>query len=127
MRHFVLLFLAALAAYGLWQLGGRHSLHRVARHGIRLAAIGPLQVNDLGGLEIVTHVYNNLVPELRSDAEIPPVVQNLVDGGHVGVKTGQGFYHYPADTIKATTAARDARLLDLLKLFYDWKKTKASE
>jgi Kef-type K+ transport system membrane component KefB len=39
LRHFVLLFLAALAAYGLWQFGGRHSLHRVARHGIRLAAI----------------------------------------------------------------------------------------
>lgn len=98
-----------------------------ATMGIRLAAIGPLQVNDLGGLEIVTHVYNNLVPELRSDAVIPPVVQNLVDGGHFGVKTGQGFYNYPADTIKATTAARDARLLDLLKLFYDWKKAKASQ
>lgn len=39
MRHLILLFVAALAAYGLWQLGGRQSLHRWARHGVRLAAI----------------------------------------------------------------------------------------
>ena len=92
-----------------------------------LAAIGPLQVNDLGGLEIVTRVYNNLAPELRSDAVIPPVVQKIVDGGNYGVKTGQGFYSYPPETVKATTAARDARLLGLLKLFNDWKKAKAAQ
>ncbi|MDR7335553.1 hypothetical protein [Roseateles asaccharophilus] len=39
MRHFILLFVLALAAYGLWQLGSRHTLNRWARHGIRLAAI----------------------------------------------------------------------------------------
>lgn len=39
MRHFILLFVLALVAYGLWQLGGRHTLNRWARHGIRLAAI----------------------------------------------------------------------------------------
>ncbi len=38
-RHLVLIFLAVLAAYGLWQLGGRRSLHRWARHGVRLAAV----------------------------------------------------------------------------------------
>jgi hypothetical protein len=38
-RHLILLFVAALAAYGLWQLGGRHSLHRWARHGVRLGAV----------------------------------------------------------------------------------------
>lgn len=38
-RHFILLFVAALAAYGLWQLSGRHHLNRWARHGVRLAAI----------------------------------------------------------------------------------------
>ena len=42
MRHLILLFVAALVAYGLWQLGGRHSLHRWARHGVRLAAIAAL-------------------------------------------------------------------------------------
>lgn len=42
MRHLILLFLAALAAYGLWHLGGRHSLHRWVRHGIRLGAVAAL-------------------------------------------------------------------------------------
>ncbi len=39
MRPFILLLVAALLAYGLWQLGGRPQLHRWARHGVRLAAI----------------------------------------------------------------------------------------
>jgi hypothetical protein len=39
MRHFLLLFIALLLGYGLWQLGGRTTLHRLARHALRIAAI----------------------------------------------------------------------------------------
>lgn len=54
MRHVVLLFLVALVAYGLWQFGGRHSLHRLARHGIRLAAILAVLLAAL----VVAYNYN---------------------------------------------------------------------
>lgn len=46
-RHLILLFVAALAAYGLWRLGGRHSLHRWARHGIRLGAVAAVLLSAL--------------------------------------------------------------------------------
>jgi len=38
-RHFLLLLIAAVCAYGLWQLAGRARLHQWARHGMRLAAV----------------------------------------------------------------------------------------
>lgn len=52
MRHFLLLLLAALLGYGLWQLGGASRLHRLARHGIRLAAVLAVL---LAGLVIAYH------------------------------------------------------------------------
>lgn len=39
MRHFLLLLLTAVLAYGLWQLGGRARLHQWVRHAMRLAAV----------------------------------------------------------------------------------------
>ncbi|MBL8278766.1 MAG: hypothetical protein JNL93_18875 [Pelomonas sp.] len=39
MRHFLLLLLSAVLAYGLWQLGGRRRLHHWVRHALRLAAV----------------------------------------------------------------------------------------
>ncbi len=47
MRHLAFIFVAVLAAYGLWQLGGRHSLHRWARHGVRLGAVLALLLTAL--------------------------------------------------------------------------------
>lgn len=39
MRHFIVLLVVAIVAYALWYVGGRPSLNRWARHGLRLAAI----------------------------------------------------------------------------------------
>jgi 3-hydroxybutyryl-CoA dehydrogenase len=90
--------------------------------GFRLAAVGQLEVNDFGGLDIHSSVYRNLAPLIRSDTKLPAAVQKLVDAGHYGVKTGKGFYKYTAQSINAKRSRRDKRFLTLLKLFYDERK-----
>src|SRR5204862_4183409 len=60
--------------------------------GFRLAAIGPLEVNDFGGLDIQARVFRNLVPEIRSSTELPETIKQLVAAGHFGAKTGKGFH-----------------------------------
>jgi 3-hydroxybutyryl-CoA dehydrogenase len=92
-----------------------------ATMGLRLAAIGPLQVHDLGGLDVVSRVYRNLTPQLRSDGELPPTIQNMVQAGHYGIKSGQGFFAYPADTQAAQASERNGRLLEQLKLYQNSK------
>jgi 3-hydroxybutyryl-CoA dehydrogenase len=62
--------------------------------GFRLAAIGPLEVHDFGGLDIQAKVFKNLAPEIRSSTGLPHTIQQLVEAGHYGAKTGKGFHTY---------------------------------
>ncbi len=52
---------------------------------------------DIAGIDILTHVMNNLVSQLDTDEEraafeLPPLIQDLNARGWHGQKTGQGFY-----------------------------------
>ena len=84
--------------------------------GFRLAAIGPLQVNDFAGLDVTGRVYENLVPEIRSDTTLPSAIRQLVEEGRFGVKTGQGIFEYTPQIIEEKQSQRDIRYLALIKL-----------
>jgi 3-hydroxybutyryl-CoA dehydrogenase len=86
--------------------------------GFRLAALGPLQIHDFGGLDIQAAVYRNLCPQICSTTELPEVVGTAVAQGHFGFKTGQGFYSYPNGEAERALADRDERYLALLKLLH---------
>lgn len=86
--------------------------------GFRLAAYGPLMIHDFGGLDIQSAVYQNLCPEIRSDTELPRIMQDHVAAGHFGFKSGAGFYEYPAGEASNVLQERDERYLALLKLFH---------
>ena len=91
--------------------------------GFRLAALGPLQIHDFGGLDIQAAVYRNLCPEICSSTELPEFMAKIVAEGHFGFKTGQGFYNYPAGQAGRILAERDERYLALLKLLYAESKS----
>lgn len=89
--------------------------------GFRLAALGPLEIHDFGGLDVQTTVFRNLAPEIRSDTEIPRVVRDLVAGGNLGPKTGRGFHDYPPKRLAERQARRDRLFLALKKLLHSGK------
>lgn len=86
--------------------------------GFRLAALGPLEVHDFGGLDVQTTVYRNLAPEICSDTEIPRTVQDIVAKGNLGPKTGKGFHDYSPARLAARQARRDRLFLALKKLLH---------
>jgi 3-hydroxybutyryl-CoA dehydrogenase len=86
--------------------------------GFRLAAVGPLEVNDFGGLDIQATVFRNLAPEIRSTIDLPVLVRQLVEQGHLGAKTGRGFREYPPERLAERQARRDSLFLELVKLLY---------
>jgi 3-hydroxybutyryl-CoA dehydrogenase len=84
--------------------------------GFRLAVLGPLEVNDFCGLDIETVNFRNLVPTLYTDTSVPARIQQLIEAGHLGVKTAKGFYDYPAGVAEQRQRRRDALLLAIAKV-----------
>jgi len=59
--------------------------------------IGPLALADLIGLDVVLFVMQVMQHDLGEDKYRPaPLLQRMVDAGHLGRKSGRGFYSYGA-------------------------------
>jgi 3-hydroxybutyryl-CoA dehydrogenase len=85
--------------------------------GFRWSIIGPLETADFGGLDTWQSVMNNLAPELDDACTAPALIKELNQQGHLGVKTGQGFYAYPTgEVVSAKIRSRDLAFIRLLKL-----------
>jgi 3-hydroxybutyryl-CoA dehydrogenase len=58
--------------------------------------MGPLELADFIGLDIVLGIMRVLHADLGGQHFAPPtVLAELVEAGHMGQKTGRGFYSYP--------------------------------
>lgn len=88
----------------------------------RLASLGPLQICDLGGLDLWYRVNQYLLKFINSSTEPSPGVKEKVDRGELGLKTGKGFYNYSADYSKAgwdgVVQKRDKEFIQRLKDLY---------
>lgn len=60
--------------------------------------IGPLALADMMGLDVVMNWMENLLNELSEHKYNPcPLLRKLVRAGHLGQKSGQGFFKYDAE------------------------------
>ena len=58
--------------------------------------MGPLELSDLIGLDVIKHVEEN-TKRLAKDyayVENPQVIERMVQEGRLGRKTGKGFFDY---------------------------------
>ena len=90
----------------------------VMKHGLglRWALLGPLEIADLGGLDIFNTVGSYVAKSMSNATESPKVLQDLVAAGKLGAKTGSGFYDYPQGKASALIAERDEKLLEIIRL-----------
>lgn len=57
--------------------------------------MGPLQLADFIGLDVVLDILNVLHDGFKNPKYAPcPLLVNMVRAGHLGKKTGSGFYKY---------------------------------
>lgn len=57
--------------------------------------MGPLELMDIIGLDVMLHAAEDLAKNYGPAYAPPPRLRAMVAAGHLGVKTGQGFYKYP--------------------------------
>jgi len=69
--------------------------------------MGPLQLADFIGLDVCLYIMNVLYNGFGNPKYAPcPLLVNMVTAGHLGVKSGKGFYDYSAGTKDLVVAER---------------------
>ena len=84
----------------------------------RWSALGPLGLMDLAGLDVVEKVSGILMSDLDATGGVPRTVADLVAEGHLGAKSGRGFYPWSAADADRARAERD----DLVRLVTEHKR-----
>lgn len=62
--------------------------------GRRYAMIGPFEAADMTGLATVQDIYRHLLPELANGSDMVALIDEKVKAGHIGIRSGQGFYRW---------------------------------
>lgn len=89
----------------------------VARNGfgLRMPAYGILEHQDVVGLDLGLRVVEYVAQDLYNEPRAPEYFRDLVRKGHLGAKTGQGFYDWSVKSADAVRARRDAFLVEVLR------------
>ena len=70
------------------------SVDKIAQLGMNLP-IGPLKLADLVGLDTTLYTLDSLFDNFRDPKyRANPLLRTMVESGHLGRKTGKGFYNY---------------------------------
>ncbi|MEO1653456.1 MAG: 3-hydroxybutyryl-CoA dehydrogenase [Bacteroidota bacterium] len=95
------------AFYTLYEgVGGVEEIDTVMKLGMA-HPMGPLQLADFVGLDICLNILRVLHQGLGNPKYAPcPLLINMVEAGHLGIKSGIGFYDYAAGPKAAVVAAR---------------------
>jgi 3-hydroxybutyryl-CoA dehydrogenase len=59
--------------------------------------MGPLKLTDLVGLDVRLAILEHLQREIGDQFRPPAILRKLVRAGHLGKKTGRGFYEWTAE------------------------------
>ncbi|MCX6598883.1 MAG: 3-hydroxyacyl-CoA dehydrogenase family protein [Acidobacteria bacterium] len=86
-----------------------------AGFGLRLPVYGIFEHMDIVGLDLGSAVVEYAAQDLYSEPRAPELMRELVRDGHLGVKTGQGFYDWSTKDASAVKSLRDRWLREFLK------------
>jgi len=87
--------------------------------GIRIPILGVVQRYDFTGIDLVDQFMRNPSIGLVSEDKPSKTLERLVDRGHLGVKSGRGFYDYSGKEIEQIMRARDIKLIKLANFLED--------
>src|SRR6186713_526181 len=94
------------AIYSLYEgVAGVEEIDTVMKLGMA-HPMGPLQLADFIGLDVCLSILNVMYDGFKNPKYAPcPLLVNMVTAGHLGVKSGNGFYEYVAGSKELKVSA----------------------
>ncbi len=86
--------------------------------GFKWAFCGPMESQDLAGLQTTQAMAGKILEDLSNTREVPSFLKEMVENEQLGIRTNQGFYQYE-DHGEQAIHTRDDHFLDLLKLLQE--------
>jgi 3-hydroxybutyryl-CoA dehydrogenase len=84
--------------------------------GFRYVASGPLLQKEFAGLDTQISAARSIYPSLCNSTEPSRTLKKTVAEGHLGMKTGQGFWNWTPEQIKQEQERYERTLMAALKL-----------
>jgi 3-hydroxybutyryl-CoA dehydrogenase len=81
--------------------------------GIRLALSGPLEQRDMNGIDVHYAIATYLYKDLENRTEPSDLLKSKVENGHIGAKSGQGFYSWSPERREQVLREKSAALGEL--------------
>ncbi len=78
--------------------------------GLRMPVLGPLENMDLVGLDLIKTIHQYLLADLSAAQRPAPLLDQLVQEGHLGMKSGSGFYDWGKRDPRLLVEARDQQI-----------------
>ena len=82
----------------------------------RAVVLGLCKRADFGGLDMTANNYKNKSYSMPPEIYMPKTLQDHIDKGELGFKTGKGFYDYSNADKQELMAKRDKQLFEVYKL-----------
>jgi 3-hydroxybutyryl-CoA dehydrogenase len=84
--------------------------------GVRLPVLGVVRRIDFAGLDMAVRALEAPPIGLATEGRLSPTLMELVEQGHLGVKTGRGFFDYGDKPLAEVLEERDAKLVQIGRL-----------
>jgi len=93
--------------------------------GFRFSSSGLMKIMDFGGLDIWNITIRELQSKIESSDRSYKIIDDRIEAGAFGVKSGKGFYNYPGKGLDGYVIERDTDLIKhLLSTHPSLKKQK---
>jgi len=82
--------------------------------GLRLPQLGPIENSDMVGTRLTYNIHDYILPALEDTHKPSPLLQQMLDTGKLGFKSGEGFMKWTPEQAEQENAALNEYLIRML-------------